>query len=53
MELITRADLAKKLNISVPTIMKFESEGMPVIRQGGVIRYDWEDVFAWMKREGK
>lgn len=52
MELITRTELLEKLKMSSPTLYRLESEGLPVMRNGKVVRYDWEDVVEWMKRQG-
>lgn len=52
MELITRTELMEKLNLSSPTLYRLEAEGLPVMRNGKIVRYDWADVVDWMKKQG-
>ena len=47
-ELYTRKGLAFKLNISIPTICRWEKLGLPVIRIGGIVRYDLAEVTTWI-----
>lgn len=49
----TRKELAEQLKVSPQTIVTWESKGMPVIRQNQIVRYDLEDVRAWLKQEDK
>jgi len=50
---LNRAELAKELRISIPTIIKYEKEGMPRIINEEPFRYDLDDVIAWFKNRGK
>jgi phage terminase Nu1 subunit (DNA packaging protein) len=50
-DIITRTELEKRLNITRPTVIKFEKRGMPVIRVSALIRYDWHEVVGWMKEQ--
>ena len=51
--IMTRKELAADLKVSPQTIVAWEAKGMPVIRQNQIIRYDLEDVRAWLKQEEK
>lgn len=53
MEMLTRQELLGKLRTSSPTLYRFEAQGMPVMRNGKIVRYDWNDVVEWMKTQGK
>ena len=53
-DLLTRKTLAIKLSVSQPTIVRWEEQGFPVIRIGGIVRYDIDKVEAWLnERNGK
>ena len=47
---VTRAELAKRLRVSKQTIGRWESEGLPVLRVGYVIRYRLPDVDRWLEQ---
>lgn len=52
--ILTKKQLAEKLQVSEKTIENYEKSGMPSLRAlKGVARFDWEDVKKWMteKRE--
>jgi len=49
-ELLTKKELAKRLRVSPRKIELDES--MPCIRWGRNVRYDWQDVVAYLKRGG-
>ena len=51
MSLISRKELAEKLNTSLVTIRRMESDGMPVLRSGYLIRYDFDEIVKWMKEK--
>ena len=51
--MLTRQELLGKLRTSSPTLYRFEAQGMPVMRNGKIVRYDWNDVVEWMKTQGK
>lgn len=47
---ITRKELIERLAISETTIIKLERQGIiPVIRMGGVMRYDYAEVLEALK----
>ena len=47
-DLYTRKTLSLKLKVSTPTIIRWELKGLPVIRIGGIVRYDLEKVMFWL-----
>jgi len=52
LEMLTRKELLEKMKITSPTLYRLEKKGLPVMRNGGVVRYDWDDVVDWMKKQG-
>lgn len=52
--ILTRKELAEKLNCHVTTIDNYRKKGMPVMRAPkSDPKFDWEDVKKWLseKRE--
>jgi len=51
-DLLTSAELAEALRVNERTVRKWrnESSGPPVLWAGGVARYRWGDVQAWLRR---
>lgn len=47
-DLMTRKELQLKLNVSKPTIERWEKLGMPVIRIGGIVRYELDKVMNFI-----
>lgn len=47
--MLTKKDLAEKLQVSEVTINRLLSEGLPKIKVRGQIRFVYEDVEAWLK----
>ena len=47
-DLMTRRTLATNLEVSIPTIIRWEKLGLPVIRIGGIVRYDPLEVEKWI-----
>lgn len=47
--LITKNDLATKLNVSQMTINRFMKRGMPYIKVGKQVRFDEGKVMAWIQ----
>ena len=44
-DIIDRATLCKRLNITEPTVIRWEKKGkIPVMRIGSSIRYNWQTV---------
>jgi len=44
----TRKTLSIKMHVSTRTIRRMELKGLPVIRIGGLIRYDMVEVEKWI-----
>lgn len=51
--IMTRKELAAQLKVSPQTIVAWEADGLPVIRKNQIIRYELDDVRAWLKQEAK
>lgn len=49
--ILTRKELAEQLKVSPQTIMNWEKNGLPTIRQNQIVRYDLNDVREWLKAE--
>lgn len=48
--ILSQQEVAELLRVSVPTVLKYEAEGMPVIRIGKMSpRYDKDGVLDWIK----
>ena len=47
--MITKKELAEKVKVSLPTIDKWRTQGMPFIKIGKNVRFDWLDVEQWLK----
>lgn len=48
---LTTKELADHLGLSVPTVQRWriEGNGPPFIKQGNVVRYDREEIEAWIE----
>ena len=49
--MITKKQLAEKLQVTTMTINNLMNRGMPYIKIGKSVRYVWEDVFEWVKEQ--
>lgn len=49
--MLTREELAKEFKVHVNTIDKWRKNGMPEIKIGSTVRFDLQDVLAWLKGE--
>lgn len=49
--LIDKKELAKYLNISVSMVNKLLAQGMPHIKIGVNVRFDKDEVMAWLKNK--
>ncbi len=47
--MITRRELAEKLNVSERTIDRYREKGMPHIKLESLVRFDEEEVMNWLK----
>ena len=51
--MLTKKELAEKLNVRGPTVDRLLKDGIPRIYIRGAVRFDFEDVGAWLKEKGK
>lgn len=51
--MLKKKELADKLKISVPMVDKLMREGLPRIKIGKSVRFEYEEVVAWLKEKGK
>lgn len=52
--LLDANELAQKLGVHPATVFRLRKEGLPYIKVSPkVVRYDLEDVVAWMKARGQ
>ena len=51
--MLNKQELAKELNISVPMVNKLMRQGMPRIKIGTAVRFEYEEVVSWLKEKGK
>jgi phage terminase Nu1 subunit (DNA packaging protein) len=51
-ELVTRAELAQIMRVSIPTIDRLRREGMPCVTWGRrLVRFRVRDAMAWAERQ--
>ena len=53
MELLSKKELAKKLKVAEITINRLLAKGMPKIKVGHQVRFDFQEVDGWLKQNGK
>ena len=51
--MLNKKELADKLRISVPMVDKLMREGLPRIKIGKSVRFEYEEVVRWLKEKGK
>ena len=51
-KMLKKQELADKLNISVAMVDKLMREGMPKLKIGKSVRFDYEQVLKWIKERG-
>lgn len=51
--MLTKKQLMEKLNISLPTVGKLMKQGMPYIKIGKAVRFDYDEVLKWIKERNK
>lgn len=51
-DLLTIKELSEKLKISEVSIYRLVNKGMPRIKIGGSIRFQYEEVMKWIKENG-
>ena len=49
--MITKKELSKELNVSLPTINRLMDKGMPYLKIGKAVRFELEDVKNWLKEK--
>ena len=53
-EIIDRVELCKRLDITVPTSIRWEKKGViPCFRIGSSVRYNWGQVLEALEKKGK
>lgn len=52
-KLINTNELSGMLGVSPMTIFRLREKGMPTIKVGNSIRFDWEKVKSWMESRGE
>ena len=51
-ELFTAREIASWLKVKLPTIRKWQRQGLPCLRAGRLCRYDKAEVRAWLEERG-
>lgn len=51
--MLKKKELADKLKISVPMVDKLMREGLPRIKIGKSVRFEYDEVVRWLKEKGK
>lgn len=51
--MLKKKELADKLKISVPMVDKLMREGLPRIKIGKSVRFEYEEVVRWLKEKCK
>ena len=49
--MLTKKELAEKLNVSIPTIDRLLKDGVPRSYGRGAVRFDYEEVVKWLKEQ--
>ena len=47
--MLTKIELAEKLNVHVNTISNLLKVGLPCLKVGNTYRFDYEEVIHWLK----
>lgn len=48
--LITKSELAKRLSVCSRTVDRMLVKGMPHVKIGTAVRFDYDEVIAWLKK---
>lgn len=51
--LITTKTLSELLSVTEVTIWRWRKEGMPFKKLGSRVRFDYDEVIAWLEERGK
>lgn len=52
-DLLSKKELATKLKVAEITINRLLVKGMPKIKVGHQVRFDYDEVLGWLKQNGK
>ena len=52
-EILTKDELAKMLKVTIRTLDRLRSEGLPSIKVGNQVRFIEKDVLEWLKSQRK
>lgn len=50
---LTTRELCDKLVLTRMTIERYRKEGMPFIKDGTLVKFDYKAVLAWLKENNK
>ena len=49
--MLTKKELAEKLSVSVYTVDRLIAKGMPRVKVGSCVRFEYEEVVKWLKSQ--
>jgi len=52
-EFLTKKEVAELLKVTVRTIDRLHSEGLPSVKFGRNVRFEKAEVVAWLKRKAQ
>lgn len=52
-DILTKEEIAKLLKVTVRTVDRMRSEGMPYFKVGNAVRFRKEKVIQWLEQKGK
>lgn len=52
-DLLNKKELAEKLKVSIVTINRLLAKGLPNIKVGTSVRFDYDEVINWLKERDK
>lgn len=52
-ELVTTKELSSLLKVTRQTVANWRKEGLPFMKLGRSIRFDYDEVIEWLKERGK
>lgn len=50
--LLNKKEIAGRLGISERTVSELQTEGLPIVKIGKRVLFDYEDVLDWLKNRG-
>jgi len=51
--LIKKKELANKINMSIASIDRFMTKGLPYYKLGKSVRFEYDEVLEWIKKQNK